>query len=168
MRGRIVRLLLEVAALSLPLTWLWLVWGQSAYEHFFAETARPWLEAFGVSTLPDSPARRRFVSYVPFLVLMAVTPGLPWQRRLGGVLLGVPLVFLCHVGLVAIEALSQTPQRPTRDAFSTLFPAAIFADAFPFALWALFANDVLRQLVREGKAAAGPRDGPQAGDEPRS
>jgi hypothetical protein len=153
-RRPLVRLLVELVALSLPLTWLWLAWGQGAYEAFFAETARPLLAALGATSVPDSPARRRFVSYVPFLVLMLVTPGLPWRRRLGGILLGVPLVFLAHVGLVAVEALSHTRHRPTEDSFSTVFPAAVFADAFPFVLWALFANDVLRRLLARATSGA--------------
>jgi hypothetical protein len=152
MRGRILLLLLEAAALSVCLTALWLAWGESAYQAFFAESARPLLRALGVHALPDSPARRRFVSFVPFLVLMLVTPRLPWRRRLGGILLGIPLLFLGHVGLVAVEALSHTPRRPTSDSFSTLLPAALFADALPFLLWALFAADALRGLWRRGAA----------------
>ena len=152
MRGRLLLPLLEAAALSVALTALWLAWGESAYQAFFAESARPLLRALGVHALPDSPARRRFVSFVPFLVLMLVTPGLAWRRRLGGILLGIPLIFLGHVALVAVEALSPTARRPTSDSFSTLLPAALFADALPFLLWALFAADALRGLWRRGGA----------------
>jgi hypothetical protein len=123
------------------------VWGQSAYEAFFARTARPLLEALGAGVLPDSPARQRFVSFVPFLVLMCGTPGLHWRRRLGGILLGIPLLYLCHVALVAAEFLSHSRHRPTGDSFSTLLPAALFADAFPFLLWAVFAREVLSGLL---------------------
>lgn len=158
MRGRVLRLLLEAAALSLLLTGLWLAWGRTAYEAFFAEAARPLLRALGVLAVPDSPARRRFVSFVPFLVLMLVTPGLAWRRRLGGILLGIPLLFLGHVGLVAVEALSHAPRRPSADPFSTLLPAALFADALPFVLWALFAADVLIGLLRRrGATGSAPR-----------
>jgi len=151
--NRLLRLAAELVALSLPLTWLWLAWGQSAYESFFAATARPLLEAFGVGPVVASPARHRFVSYVPFLVLMLVTPRLGWRRRAGGILLGIPLIFLCHVGLVAVESLSHTRARPTPDSFSLVFPAAMFADAFPFLLWALLAGGVWRGLF----ARAEPR-----------
>ena len=153
---RTLRPLLEATALSLLLTALWLAWGQAAYEAFFAEAARPLLRALGVHALPDSPARRRFVSFVPFLVLMLATPGLAWRRRLGGILLGIPLLFLGHVGLVAVEALSHGAHRPGSDSFSVLLPAALFADALPFALWALFAADVLAGLLRgrSGRGAA--------------
>jgi hypothetical protein len=143
-------------SLSALLTALWLAWGQAAYAEFFARTARPLLEAFGAGVLPESPAKSRFVSYVPFLVLMCGTPGLAWRRRLGGILLGVPLIFACHAALVAVEFLSHSRHRPTGDAFSTLLPAALFADAFPFLLWGLFASDVLRGLLE-------PRDDPGGG-----
>ena len=152
MRSRLLLPLLEAVALSVLLTALWLAWGEAAYQAFFAESARPLLRALGVHALPDSPARRRFVSFVPFLVLMLVTPRLAWRRRLGGILLGIPLLFLGHVALVAIEALSHTARRPTGDSFSTLLPAALFADALPFVLWALFAADALRGLWRRGGA----------------
>jgi hypothetical protein len=130
---RTLRPLLEATALSLLLTALWLAWGQAAYEAFFAEAARPLLRALGVHALPDSPA-----------------------RRLGGILLGIPLLFLGHVGLVAVEAHSHAARRPGADAFSTLLPAALFADALPFVLWALFAADVLAGLLRGrgGRGAA--------------
>jgi hypothetical protein len=144
-RGR-VRILVELAALSAALTWLWIAFGQAAYESFFARAAQPLLAALGADGVADSPARRRFVSYVPFLVRMLGTPGLEWRRRLGGILLGIPLIFACHVGLVAVEWLSHTRHRPTPDSFSTVLPAALFADAFPFVLWALFAADALRNL----------------------
>src|SRR5262245_66367905 len=110
MRRGPVRILVELAALSAALTWLWLAFGQSAYEHFFARTAQPLLAALGADGLADSPARRRFVSYVPFLVLMLGTPRLEWRRRLGGILLGMPLIFACHGGLGAVGGLS--PPRP--------------------------------------------------------
>jgi len=152
MRRGPVRILVELAALSAALTWLWLAFGQSAYEHFFARTAQPLLAALGADGLADSPARRRFVSYVPFLVLMLGTPRLEWRRRLGGILLGVPLIFACHVGLVAVEWLSHSRHRPTPDSFSMVLPAALFADAFPFALWALFAGDALRHLFSRARA----------------
>jgi hypothetical protein len=152
MRRGPVRILVELAALSVALTWLWLAFGQAAYEAWFADAARPLLAALGADAVPDSPARRRFVSYVPFLVLMLGTPRLEWRRRLGGILLGVPLIFACHVGLVAVEWLSHTRYRPTPDSFSTVLPAALFADAFPFLLWALFAGDTLRDLFSRAPA----------------
>jgi hypothetical protein len=159
MASRLSWILAELAAVSFLLTALWLAGGQAAYESFFAEAARGVLDALGLSAVPDSPARRRFVSYVPFLALMVATPGLAWRRRLGGVLLGIPLIFLGHVALVAVEALSHTRHRPTADSFTLVFPAAMLCDALPFALWAIFASDALRGLFAGGGrgGAAGPR-----------
>src|SRR5262247_98541 len=93
MRRGPVRILVELAALSVALTWLWLAWGQAAYEGLFAR----------------------------------------------------------HVGLVAVEWLSHTRHRPTLDSFSMVLPAALFADAFPFVLWALFAGGALKDLFSRAR-----------------
>lgn len=160
MRPRLLRFVVALAAFSLPLTWLWLAWGQEAYAAFFERTARPVLDALGVASVADSPARQRFVSHVPFVVLMLATPGLSWSRRLGGILSGVPLIFLVHLGLVAVEVLSHGPARPTPDSFSLVFPVAMFADAFPLLLWALLAGGALQGLF--SRAGEGGSDYPAA------
>jgi len=154
---RNLRLALEFVALSVPLTWLWVVWGQHAYAELLIRVAGPLLHPLGVTDVVDSPARKRFVNYVPFVVLVSITPGLSARRRGLGLLLGLPAIFCCHVGLVAVEFLAHGAHRPTSDPFSTVFPAALFTDAFPFILWAILAQEVLRR----GFAPAGaPRAGP--------
>lgn len=149
---------LAFVVLTVPLTWLWVAGVQDTYTDVFSTVAGPLLHAAGVVDVPESPARKRFISYVPFLVLMAITPRLSLQRRVLGLLLGLPAIFLCHVGLVLVESFAESGGRPTQDAFSTVFPAAMFADAFPFILWALIANRVLRDVL--GGALEGRASGP--------
>jgi hypothetical protein len=149
------KIALACVALTVPLTWLWVEGLEDLYARGFAWLAAPLLEPFGAAGgVAESPARKRFVSYLPFLVLVLVTPGLSARRRLLGLLAGIALIFLCHVGLVAVEALAQTRARPTRDAFSTVLPAALFADALPFILWAVIAQDVLRARFRRRAAGS--------------
>ena len=140
-------LILEFVVLTVVLTWLWLVWAQEAYSALFLKLAEPLLRLLHVTEVAESPAQKRFVNYVPFFVLMVITPGLSLRRRIGGLLVGFPLIFLCHVGLVAVEFLAYTKHRPTPDPFSTVFPAAMFADAFPFMLWAIIANRFVRDVL---------------------
>ena len=148
---------LAFVVLTAPLTWLWIAGAQDTYTEFFTVVAGPLLELLGVTDVAESPASERFISYVPFLVLMAITPRLSPRRRALGLLVGIALIFLCHVALVAAESFAQSGERPTEDAFSTVFPAAMFADAFPFILWAIIANRVLRDVlgraVGQGQAA---------------
>ena len=165
MKARPFRLFLEFVVLSVALTWLWLAWAQDAYSVFFEWLARPLLRTVGVVNVAESPAVKRFVNYVPFLVLMVITPGMRLRRRLAGTAVGVPLIFLCHVGIVAVEQLAQTRHRPTSDPFSTVFPAAMFADAFPFILWAIIANDFVREILsRAFSAPASKREAPRTPD----
>jgi hypothetical protein len=149
MGKRSLLLVLEFVALTVPLTWLWVVWAQDAYATFFLKLADPIFDLMGVTEVAESPAQKRFVNYVPFFVLMVITPGLALRRRIGGMLVGFPLIFLCHVGLVAVEFLAYTKHRPTSDPFSTVFPAAMFTDAFPFILWAIIAHRVLRDTLSQ-------------------
>ena len=147
MRRGPLLLLLEIVAITVPLMWLWIVWGDAAYGRFFLAVASPVFDWLGVTGIGDSPAQKRFISYVPFLVLMVVTPRLSPARRLLGTLVGFVLIFACHVGLVAVEYFAHTEYRLTPDPFSTLFPAAMFADAFPFLLWTVIAKDVVKGLL---------------------
>jgi hypothetical protein len=144
MRNRRLQLGLSIVLLTVGLTWAWIAWGGDAYERLLIAVAGPLLEAVGVTRIAESPAQKRFVSFVPFLVLMWLTPKMGTRRRVVGTLVGCSLLFVAHVGLVGVEQWSQSKQRPTSDPFSTLFPAALFADALPFMLWAVIAHRWLR------------------------
>jgi hypothetical protein len=156
MRSRALQLGLSFVLLTTGLTWLWLQWGGAAYERFLLAVAGPVLHAFGVTQIVESPAQKRFVSVVPFLVLMWLTPGLSLRRRTLGTLVGAALLCLTHVGLVAVELWSQSSHRLTATPFSTMFPAAMFADSLPFMIWAVVAHRFLSGLFVR---ALGPRAG---------
>ena len=147
MTSRLIRLGLSFVLLTVGLTWVWIAWGAAGYERLLIAVAGPVLEFVGVTQIAESPARQRFVSFVPFLVLMCLTPGLSARRRLVGTLAGCALLFVAHIGLVGVEQWSQSKQRPTSDPFSTLFPAALFADSLPFMLWAVIAHRWLRDRL---------------------
>ena len=154
MRRRALRLGLSFVLLTTGLTWLWVQWGGLAYERFLLAVAGPLLKAIGVTRIVESPAQMRFVSIVPFWVLMWLTPGLSLRRRALGTLAGSAFLFLTHVGLVGVEQWSQSSHRPTASPFATLFPAALFADGLPFMLWAVIAHRFLSGLFAR---ALGPR-----------
>ena len=84
-RRPLARFVLCFFALTLPLTWLWMEWGRDPYARFLIGLAEQLFE-IGRSggAARGSAAGARFVSVVPFVVLMAVTPGLSWRRRLLG------------------------------------------------------------------------------------
>ena len=147
MASRLLRLGLSFVLLTVGLTWAWIAWGGAAYDRLLMAVAGPLLEAIGVTQIADSPARQRFVSYVPFVVLTWLTPGLSVRRRTVGTLVGCAVLFLAHVGLVGVEQFSISKRRPTSDPFSTLFPAALFADSLPFMLWAAIAQQRIREWL---------------------
>ena len=161
MGSRTLRLGLSFVLLTIALTWLWVAWGGAAYERLLIALAGPLLQGFGVTQIAESPAQKRFVSIVPFVVLMWLTPGMSLRRRALGTLIGGALLVLSHVALVGVEQWAQSSQRPTASPFSTLFPAALFADGLPFMLWAVIAHRYLSGVLAR---VMGPRaDGDAAG-----
>jgi hypothetical protein len=156
MRPRLAWLALSFVGLTAALTWVWVEWGAAAYERFLLAAAGPLLEALGVTRIIESPARLRFVSYVPFLVLMGITPGLSLRRRLGGTVAGFALIFLAHVALLGVEQWSRSEQRPAERPFTTLLPAVLFADSLPFMLWAVIAQRFVRGLFVRYDAKPAP------------
>ena len=68
---RILYLLAEFILLTIPLTWAWLRWGSDAYTSLILAVIDPLYEMLGATHVKRGPTGHRFISYVPFLVLMA-------------------------------------------------------------------------------------------------
>ena len=82
--------------LSVPLTWLWMEWGRGAYGRFFTSMAKPMYDLMELEMQPGG-ARERYVNYIPFLVLMFITPRLTIARRVMGTTVGVMAIFTFHL-----------------------------------------------------------------------
>lgn len=147
MRGLI--LLIEFIAITAPLTWLWMNGGQEAYMAFFKDVARPVLTALGVTNYPPSAVRDRFIGFVPFIALMLITPGLEWSKRIGGILIGIPIIVLCQMALVfAVFKVVVQGGGWNSDTKTALFPFTVMFDAVPLLLWAIFAHEYLGGLLK--------------------
>jgi hypothetical protein len=138
-------MVLEFFGLTVPLTWVWLQWGREAYYRAFVKVSRPILIALGVTGVRRDLVHDRFINYLPFLALMVVTPGLSLRRRVVGSLVGCFVLYLGHIGLTYASFLTFIKHGPTRDSMSNYFPALMLSDALPFILWAIIANDLLRE-----------------------
>jgi hypothetical protein len=135
-------------AVSAPLTWLWIAWGREAYGRLFFELAMPIYGLLGLTTLVPEGARDRFINYLPFLILMLVTPRLTLKRRVVGTLVGFFVIFLAHLVFVyvASEGIGgSTKMTPTR--FMRIVPANTMSDSIPFVLWVLIAREFLWESV---------------------
>lgn len=139
--------ILEVLGISIPATWLWIEWGRTLYPRIFMEIVPPILQLIGLPGFRPNQLPDRFISYVPFLVLMVVTPRLSPLRRISGTLLGFALIFLSHLAFVVYVFVMQESETLRARPFVNIFPAFILLDAFPIALWALFAREFLGELA---------------------
>jgi hypothetical protein len=147
----------------MPLAWLWLEWGADFYVRFLWAVLEPLYDAIGLRPRRGSPVGPRLVSVVPFVVLMAITPGMSGRRRVMGLLLGLLVIASFHLLLFVVvdSAYAVLGQRP-RARQGKIVPFLVINDGLPFLVWLFFARDFLRDLIpalRE-PAKGAPHQGP--------
>ena len=147
MKKRVVLLTLEVVAVTVPLTWLWLAWGREAYHGVFVQLAGPVPGWFGLPSYQLIAVPQRFINYVPFLALMIVTPRLSLARRVLGTLVGFGVIAVAHLAFYVVSVAVYAEHGMTPRAISALFPVLLLSDTLPFILWAIIARDVLRDAI---------------------
>jgi hypothetical protein len=152
---RLLVALLKIVAVSAPLTWLWIEWGRDAYGTLFAKLALPIYGLLGLTELVPAGARDRFINYLPFLILMIVTPRLSIRRRILGTTIGFVVIFLVHVAFVyvASSALQQDGSAMSPQGFVRIVPANVLSDSIPFVLWVIFAREFVWESVTKVFAA---------------
>lgn len=139
---------LELVVLSVGLSWLWLGEGKYVYAQFFGSVARPFFDFIGK---PDVVIafRDRFINLIPFVVLMAVTPGLGIRRRTLGTLVGLFVIVCGHLAITWLAHITprMTTGGFTMNAFTIRLAAMLFSDSLPFLLWAAIAARQARGLA---------------------
>jgi uncharacterized membrane protein len=157
---RLLLTLLKIVAVSAPLTWLWIAWGREAYGELFLELAMPIYGILGLTSVVPEGARDRFINYLPFLILMLVTPRLTLKRRLVGTLVGFLVIFIAQLVFVYLvdQEIGQSTQM-THNRFVRVVPANAMSDSLPFILWVLIARDFLWETVSRawGEPTSNPK-----------
>ncbi len=148
MTGRVLLQVLKVVGVSVPVTWLWLEWGRAAYGRLFTQLTIPIFGMLGMTHVMPLGARDRFINYLPFLILMIVTPRMTLLRRAVGIAVGFVLIFFVHVLFVyAAEVVGvQGGEVNRQDIYEKMLPFILLCDAFPFVLWIVIAKDFVREV----------------------
>jgi len=144
---RLLLLLALFFAGTMPLVWLWLEWGERAYASLLWALLDPLYDAMGLRHVRGGPVAPRLVSIVPFVVLMAITPGLAWRRRATGTLVGLAVIVAFHLLLFVLVDSAYVVFGRGRKALSRIVPFLLVNDGIPFLVWLFFARDFLRQVV---------------------
>jgi hypothetical protein len=151
--------LLLFFALTVPLVVVWMRWGLAWYVTFLVwvlqafHHAQGW--AFTGKGIPGLSIR--FVSLVPFVILVLVTPALSWRRRLVGSLVGVLLIVASHLFVLT---LANAAFAAGRGAIGRILPFIFLMDGLPLGIWLVVARDFLRHVV------PGLGEAPARGGEP--
>ncbi|MBW2420636.1 MAG: hypothetical protein JRH19_18985 [Deltaproteobacteria bacterium] len=161
-------LLLKIVVVSVPLTWLWMEWGRSAYAGLFRQLAIPIYGYIGETTILPNAARDRFIHFLPFLVLMIITPRLSWLRRIVGTVVGFVALFAFQVVFVYVDYISTVGpgQQRTQEGFESFFPMMLLSDSLPLILWAIIAHEIVREFASKIFEGAAPKAEIAAGSKP--
>ena len=130
--------LAKFIALTAPLTWLWQHGGRRAYREIHLPAAQTVFELLGFGHVP-APGRQRFISIIPFMALVMLTPRLSARRRWLGLVFGLLALFLLHI-------FSQLWADPETHLFP--FWAKMLLDAAPFALWIVIAHEFVEGILQ--------------------
>jgi hypothetical protein len=145
---RLLLTLLKIIAVSAPLTWLWIVWGRDAYGRLFLALAMPIYGLLGLTEIVPEGARDRFINYLPFLILMLITPRLSWKRRVVGTAVGFAVIFAVHLVFVYVASTAlESRSAMTEQGFMRIVPANALSDSVPLVLWVLIARDFVWENV---------------------
>ena len=164
--GRLLLMLLLFVALTMPLAWLWLEWGERIYVNLLWRASDPIYDALGLRHQRGGPVGPRLVSIVPFVVLMAITPRMGWRRRVKGLLLGLFAIACFHVVLFVLVDSTYAVLGRNRRALAKIVPFLLINDGIPFLIWLMVARDFLRSLVPAFGSRARSSGDPPAQDPP--
>ena len=137
----------KVVGLSVAVTWIWLEWGRDAYSELFVELSLPIYGELGYTSLLPQAGRDRFINYLPFLILMIVTPRLSWLRRIVGIAVGFIVIFIFQVIFVLVDYLvfPEGAANMTQDSYSKFLPIMLLTDSIPLILWVIIAKDFVKE-----------------------
>jgi hypothetical protein len=157
--GRLLLLLVLFFALTIPLAWLWQERGAARYVAFLFAVLRPLHDALGwpFAGKGGGGLSLRFVSHVPFLILVLLTPGLSWRRRVLGGLLGSAFITATHLFIITLANLAFLAGGGV---FRKIAPFVLIMDGLPLLAWLVVARDFLRTVV------PGLREEPRTGEIP--
>jgi hypothetical protein len=147
--GRALLQALKVVGITVPVTWMWLEWGRAAYGRLFAELAVPIFGFLGMTRILPQGSRDRFINYLPFLILMIVTPRMSLVRRTAGIVVGFVMIFFVQVFFIYMSDLAgvQDGKVNRQDIYEKMLPVLLICDAFPFVLWIVIAKDFVQEIT---------------------
>lgn len=144
--GRLLLLLVLFFAFSIPLSWLWHEWGVDRYVALLFAILVSLRDAVGwpFAGKGGGGLSLRYVSHVPFLVLVLLTPCLSVRRRVLGALLGSIFITATHLFVITLVNVAFLAGG---NVFQKVAPFILIMDGMPFLAWLVVARDFLRTLA---------------------
>ena len=146
---KLLKFFLLLVATSLPLFYLWFVWGQDAYQEVIKAAIVPLAKMLDMRQLKLSYMKSQYMNLIPYLALMLATPARGWKSRLLGILAGTALLFLWHLTFSLTLNHFQLLWGPDRRFYRLYLPAISVSSAMPVIIWLIVAWEGVRELLGE-------------------
>ena len=146
---KLLKFFLLLIAFSLPLFYLWMEGGQTAYQKLLGAAVVPLAKALGEKELNLFVVKGHLMNLIPFMVLMLATPGLGWKRRIIGLVTGLVILFGWHLLFSLVLNHYQTLWGHGRIFYQLFIPAISVNSAVPVILWFIVAWKGVQELLGE-------------------
>ena len=157
---KLLKFFLLLALFSLPLFWLWMEWGQAAYQKLIGAAIVPLVQALGEKSLNLFVLKAHYMNVVPLTALILAAPALGWKKRLAALALGLVILYVWHLLFSLVLNHYQTLWGPDRRFYRVFIPAISVNSALPVILWFMLARKGVKELM--GEIFARPEE-PQRG-----
>lgn len=119
-----------------------------AYPNWIKPIAQLFFDIFGVTKWNLSLTAEHFASWIPFIGLLAATPGLlrRWKHALVALFGGVAAIVLMHIVMSIAIFYIVSAFEMSQNAYRLLLPIYLVNDAMPLILWLAFFPTVLSEL----------------------
>ncbi len=147
--SKLLKFFLLLAGFSLPLFWLWMEWGQGAYQKLLGAAIVPLVQALGEKGLNLFVLKAHYMNLVPLTALILATPALGWKKRLTALALGLAILFIWHLFFSLVLNHYQTLWGPDRRFYRVFIPAISVNSALPVILWFILVWKGVKELMGE-------------------
>ena len=145
MKENLLKFLVKFLLVSLPLFTFWFWLGDDWYSVFYEKLVFVLFKIFQKDSSNFPIPTSFFNNLVPFTVLMIITPGIHYIRKIYLILFGNLIILAEHLLVGIILYFLDFVLKVSDQTFSLILtPLSILSGTFPFLLWLILASEEIK------------------------